>query len=106
VITAPGTFDPVKQGAYNSPPAILRDRRCTAITLASSISIVDARKLPLAFGTARAVREDVDLKNSRRTRAQCKARMPIPRLERRVNAGTGCRPGLRSTSPSETLVAE
>ena len=37
VVTAPGTFDPIAQGAYNPAGADPRDRRCTAITRTSSI---------------------------------------------------------------------
>ena len=37
VITTPGTFDPIKQGAYNPPAPIPRGRRCMATTLTSSI---------------------------------------------------------------------
>ena len=37
VITTPGTFDPIKQGAYNPAGSIPRGRRCTATMLTSSI---------------------------------------------------------------------
>ncbi len=37
VITAPGTFDPIKQGAYNPAGLILLDRPCTETTLMSFI---------------------------------------------------------------------
>ena len=37
VTTAPGTFDPIRQGAYNPAGLIRRGRRCTATTLTSSI---------------------------------------------------------------------